>query len=41
MILFQLLYYYSGVLDDMEYECYKQWFDHIMKMEPPHLDLIG
>lgn len=35
------LLYCSGVLDDMEYECYCQWFDHILKKEPPHIDLIG
>lgn len=30
----------SGVLDDMEYGCYCQWFDHILKKDPPHIDLI-
>lgn len=34
-------YCFSGVLDDMEYACYNQWFDHILKKEPPHIDLIG
>ena len=32
---------FSGILDDMEYECYCQWFDHMLKKDPPHIDLIG
>lgn len=32
---------FSGVLDDMEFGCYTQWFDHLVKKEPPQLDLIG
>ena len=32
---------HSGVLDDMEYGCYTQWFDHIVKKDPPQIDLIG
>lgn len=36
-----LLSYCSGVLDDMEYECYCQWFDHIVKKDRPQIDLIG
>ena len=31
----------SGILDDMEYGCYGQLFDHITQSNPPQLDLIG
>jgi len=31
----------SGIIDDMEYACYCQWFDHVTKQNPPQLDLIG
>ena len=30
-----------GILDDMEYGCYCQLFDHIIQHNPPQLDLIG
>lgn len=38
---FLLLRPCSGVLDDMEYGCYCQWFDHVLKKDPPQVDLIG
>ncbi len=31
----------SGILNDMEFACYCQWFDHLMQQNPPKLDLIG
>lgn len=31
----------SGVIDDMEYGCYCQWFDYVLKQNRPQLDLIG
>lgn len=31
----------SGVIDDMEYACYCQWFDYVLKRNSPQLDLIG
>lgn len=31
----------SGVLDNTEYACYCRWFDHIIKTNPPKIDLIG
>ena len=31
----------SGILDDMEYACYCQMFDHMTQQNPPQLDLIG
>ena len=31
----------SNIIDDMEYACYCQWFDYIMKQNRPQLDLIG
>ena len=31
----------SGVLDKMEYGCYCQWFDQVVKKDPPPIDLIG
>ncbi|CAI8019917.1 Thymidine kinase 2, mitochondrial [Geodia barretti] len=30
----------SGVMDDMEHECYCQWFDLVTRQSPPQLDLI-
>ena len=44
ILLLQLLFvsvWYSGILDDAEYACYCKWFEYIMKISPPHLDLIG
>ena len=32
---------FSGVLDKMEYGCYCQWFDQVVKRDPPPIDLIG
>ena len=32
---------HSEKMDDMEHECYCQWFDHVTRQSPPRLDLIG
>lgn len=29
------------MMDDMEHQCYCEWFDHTTKQNPPQLDLIG
>ena len=31
----------SGLMDDLEYQCYTEWFDFLMKDSRPQLDLIG
>ena len=33
--------HFSGILNDMEFSCYCQWFDHLVQQNPPKLDLIG
>ncbi|XP_064384171.1 thymidine kinase 2, mitochondrial-like [Halichondria panicea] len=30
----------NGILNDMEFSCYCQWFDHLVQQNPPKLDLI-
>ena len=30
----------QGLMDDMEYNCYCEWFDHVVQRAPPPLDLI-
>ena len=32
---------FSDLMDDGEFACYCRWFDHLMKVDPPQLDLIG
>ena len=33
--------FFSGLMDDMEYKCYTEWFDFLMAKNRPQLDLIG
>ena len=33
--------HYSNLMDDMEYNCYLQWFDYLITNNKPQLDLIG